>query len=236
MRTLHISVLDKKATYLSRDGDIVCGNSDYLIEFAFDAEWNAHTEKTARFIWNGTYQDVPFSGTACYIPVITHATELKVGVYAGELRTTTTATITCQKSVLCESASQGGTIIINGGGSGEGSVLPVPTAADNGKVLVAKDGAWVLAKLNSARIGEVTLLGNGWIGGESLYSQVVSVEGVTANSQVDLTPSVEQLAVFHQKDLAFVTENENGVITVYAIGQKPEHDYTIQVTITEVSV
>lgn len=87
-----------------------------------------------------------------------------------------------------------------------------------------------------ARIGEVTLASAGWIGAASPYSQVVSIDGVTANSQVDLTPSVEQLAIFHEKDLAFVTENEDGVVTVYAIGQKPENDYTIQVTITEVAI
>lgn len=85
-----------------------------------------------------------------------------------------------------------------------------------------------------ARIGEVVLLADNWIGDESPYSQVVEIEGVTENSQVDLTPSVEQLVVFYEKDLAFVTENENGVVTVYAIGQKPQNDYTIQVTITEV--
>lgn len=86
----------------------------------------------------------------------------------------------------------------------------------------------------SARIGEVTLLASGWVGDTNPYSQIVSVEGVTENSQVDLTPSVEQLMVFYEKDLAFVTENDGGVVTVYAIGQKPQNDYTIQVTITEV--
>ena len=49
-----------------------------------------------------------------------------------------------------------------------------------------------------------------------------------------MTPSVEQLVIFYEKDLTFVTENEGGVVTVYAIGQKPTNDYTIQVTITEV--
>ena len=88
----------------------------------------------------------------------------------------------------------------------------------------------------AAKIGNVTILASKWVGTESPYSQVVTVEGVTENSQVDLTPSVEQLAIFHEKDLAFVTENENGVVTVYAIGQKPTNDYTIQVTITEVDV
>ena len=85
-----------------------------------------------------------------------------------------------------------------------------------------------------AKIGEVVLLANSWVGDTSPYSQVVSIDGVTANSQVDLTPSVEQLMIFYEKDLAFVTENEDGVVTVYAIGQKPQNDYTIQVTITEV--
>lgn len=88
----------------------------------------------------------------------------------------------------------------------------------------------------AARIGEVTILANKWVGASSPYSQVVNIAGVTENSQVDLTPSVEQLAVFHNKDLAFVTENEGGVVTVYAIGDKPTNDYTIQVTITEVEV
>lgn len=86
-----------------------------------------------------------------------------------------------------------------------------------------------------ARIGYVDLLADRWVGEHSPYSQVVTIEGVTENSQVDLTPSVEQLSIFHHKDLAFVTENEDGVVTVYAIGQVPENDYTIQVTITEVT-
>lgn len=85
-----------------------------------------------------------------------------------------------------------------------------------------------------ARIGEVTLLAKSWVGSDNLHSQVVNIEGVTINSQVDLTPSVQQLSVFYLKDLAFVTENDNGVITVYAIGERPQNDYTIQVTITEV--
>lgn len=90
--------------------------------------------------------------------------------------------------------------------------------------------------LTTARIGEVSLLASAWVGSGNLYHQVVSVDGVTANSQVDLTPDVEQLAVFYEKDLTFVTENENGVVTVYAIGQKPTNDYIVQVTITEVDV
>lgn len=85
-------------------------------------------------------------------------------------------------------------------------------------------------------IGEVTIYADKWVGEDNLFSQVVTISGVTENSQVDLTPSVEQLAIFYNKDLAFVAENEGGVVTVYAIGQKPTNDYTIQATITEVVV
>jgi hypothetical protein len=88
----------------------------------------------------------------------------------------------------------------------------------------------------SVRIANVDLLSANWIGNASPYSQIVEIEDITENSQVDLTPSIEQLVIFYEKDLGFVTENDDGVVTVYAIGQKPENDYTIQVTITEVDV
>lgn len=87
-----------------------------------------------------------------------------------------------------------------------------------------------------AKLGVITLFADKWIGSNNLYSQVVSIDGATKYSQVNLTPSIEQLAIFYEKDLTFVTENEDGVVTVYVIGQKPTHDYTIQTTMTEVIV
>lgn len=86
----------------------------------------------------------------------------------------------------------------------------------------------------SARIGEVALIASEWIGSGNLYSQVVNIDSVTENTQVDLTPSVQQLAIFYEKDITFVTENDGGTVTVYVIGQKPIDDYTVQVTLTEV--
>lgn len=84
-------------------------------------------------------------------------------------------------------------------------------------------------------LASVTLLASAWKGENSLYSQVVTIDGTTEYSKVDLLPSVEQLAIFYNKNVAFVTENEDGVVTVYAIGDKPTNDYTMQVQITEVS-
>lgn len=89
---------------------------------------------------------------------------------------------------------------------------------------------------STLRVAEVTLLEALWIGDKSPYYQVVTIAGVTEYSQVDLTPSVEQLVVFHEKDLTLVTENDDGVVTVYAIGKKPTNDYIIQATVKEVSV
>jgi hypothetical protein len=98
------------------------------------------------------------------------------------------------------------------------------------------DGLQVMNTGSKARIGVATLRASAWVGKDNLYSQVVNIDGVTKNSQVDLTPNVQQLLVFYEKDLSFVTENDEGIVTVYAIGQKPANDYTIQVTITEVDV
>jgi hypothetical protein len=85
------------------------------------------------------------------------------------------------------------------------------------------------------KLVEVTLFADSWKGATSPYSQVVAVEGVSINSMVNLQPTVEQLEIFHDKDLAFVAENEDGVVTVYAVGDKPSNDYTMQASIMEVT-
>lgn len=102
---LHIDVKNKVANYRKRDGCIVCGNSDYQIKFTFDNEWDAATNKTARFIWGGQYTDVTFTGDTCNVPIITNTDSVEVGVYSGDLRTTTSAQITCQRSILCVAAT-----------------------------------------------------------------------------------------------------------------------------------
>ena len=95
----------------------------------------------------------------------------------------------------------------------------------------------VLKLANAPGIDDVTLLASAWVSSEDKrHSQVVEIESATNKSQVDLTPDDDQLAVFYKKDIGFVTKNENGKVTVIAIGQKPENDYTMQVTLTEVNV
>ena len=68
------------------------------------------------------------------------------------------------------------------------------------------------------------------------YVQFVKVANaiVTPNSKVDMQPSPTDLAVFHEKDLAFTTINAGGHVRVCLIGQKPTNQYTFDVTVTEV--
>jgi hypothetical protein len=87
-----------------------------------------------------------------------------------------------------------------------------------------------------ARLGSVTLLASAWEGSGNLYSQEIKIGGITKYSQINLTPTVSQMATFYEKDITFITENDEGVVTVYVIGQKPQNDYTIQASIVEVNV
>lgn len=87
------------------DVSIVCGNSDYVIQFTFDADWEPYETKTARFVTDTGYTDVVFSGNEVAVPVITDAISVRVGVYAGNLRTTTPAVIFCRRCITDGSGS-----------------------------------------------------------------------------------------------------------------------------------
>lgn len=78
----------------------ICSNSDYVIHFNFDDEWSAYVTKTARFKWNDEYTDVIFDGTECPMPIINNTFRVEIGVYAGELHTTTAAMLYMKKSIL----------------------------------------------------------------------------------------------------------------------------------------
>lgn len=96
--------------------------------------------------------------------------------------------------------------------------------------------SYLTVSSSPARVSSVTLYASAWAGSEGHYGQIVNIEGVTKNSKVDLQPTVEQLKIFHEKDIAFSTVNEGGIVVVHVIGDRPTNDYTMQVTITEVIV
>lgn len=97
---IEIIIREKIARTVDKHAFAVCGNSDYTIKFDFDSEWDSHETKTARFKYNGSYTDVPFSGDTCPMPVITNAYRVEIGVYAGELRTSSPALLPLRRSIL----------------------------------------------------------------------------------------------------------------------------------------
>ena len=82
----------------------------------------------------------------------------------------------------------------------------------------------------------VTLKADDWLGGTSPYSQVVPLADVTSMTKVNLQLTEDQLHMLRHRPVGFCAVNEDGVVTVYAVGNKPADDLTFQVTMTEVDV
>lgn len=104
MPVLPITVREKLASYT---GNIpyICGNSDYLVRFDFDNEWDTYPQKTARFVWGSDYTDVMFEGNDCPFPLIESAMTVVVGVFAGNLKTTTGASVSAYYSIRSKHGS-----------------------------------------------------------------------------------------------------------------------------------
>jgi len=106
MKNINITVENKRATVVGSPV-IICGNSDYTVTFAFDNEWSLTGPKTARFVYvkrgEVMHEDVPFSGNTVAVPVLSDVTFVNVGVFAGDLSTTTPAKVNCHPSILCGS-------------------------------------------------------------------------------------------------------------------------------------
>jgi hypothetical protein len=85
------------------------------------------------------------------------------------------------------------------------------------------------------RIATVNLAATNWVSSGELYKQSVTVNGITANSKVDLQPTSSQIASLQAAEISLMIENNGGVLTCYAIGNKPAVDYAIQILIQEVA-
>ena len=86
---------------------------------------------------------------------------------------------------------------------------------------------------SSVKVTTITAPAADWKGAISPYSQVVNA-AVSKNSQVDLKLSPEQLEALRDREMAFTACNEGGVVTIYALGDKPETDMEFQAALIEV--
>lgn len=107
-KNIKIHIKDRVAV---AEGDpvIICGNSDYTVTFSFDEEWGQARAKTARFKFNTAegpeHLDQPFEGDTVAVPELSNVREVEVGVFVGDLNTTTGASIRCKPCIRCGSGA-----------------------------------------------------------------------------------------------------------------------------------
>lgn len=106
MGNINISIRNKHAfTDVLSEGPIVCANSDYTLTFDFDSEWDSEKVRTVRVIHGSTYTDIVMEGNECTLPEVRGVAFIAVGVYAGNIKTTTPAIIPCDASITCKSGT-----------------------------------------------------------------------------------------------------------------------------------
>ena len=99
MPILNITVKGKVAS--SDTKAIVNGNSDYVVKWTLDSEWSDFDTKTMRVRhYDGTVIDCIFTGCSCSLPIITETCMIEIGLFAGNLITSTPATISCTRCIM----------------------------------------------------------------------------------------------------------------------------------------
>lgn len=222
MDKIKIDVTGNIARVIEKPSRITSGTVGLPVEFTFDSQWDGMT-KIAVFRVGDIIKSVDLPEAETTVPwelLVSAGAWLSIGVY-GANSDGSVAIPTTWANVRA----------INEGATPDGDPTTDPTLPIWQTIMNQ------IASLATTSITQVVLKSSAWItAADGLHSQVVTIDGITEYSKVDLLPSVEQLAIFHNKDVAFVTENEDGVVTVFAIGDKPTQDYTMQVSITEVTV
>lgn len=89
-----------KVSRIASSPIIVGKNKDYIVRFNFDEDWDKYDTKTARFSQDDEYQDIIFAGNECSMPALDGGKVVEVGVYAGDISTTTPAYLKVQKSII----------------------------------------------------------------------------------------------------------------------------------------
>jgi len=99
MLTIPIQIAGKVALCPKRY--LISSNSDYVLQFTFDSEWDASPVKTARVLFDEQCVDLVFSGSTVALPKIPACSRLSVGVFSDTLATTA-AELGCIVSVADE--------------------------------------------------------------------------------------------------------------------------------------
>ena len=110
----------------------------------------------------------------------------------------------------------------------------MPEYGSGGDLTVIMEGPFSGGGGTEAKSTKMNAPAAEWKGSISPYSQVVQVDGVSVRSKVDIQLSVDQMELFHNQDITFTTENKGGVVTLFAVGDKPLADCEFSITLSEV--
>ena len=91
-----------------------------------------------------------------------------------------------------------------------------------------------VARASIPKSSVVTLLASNWTGDSNPYSQEIVINGITENSKIDLHPTAIQIVELQNAEITLMLQNDSGVVTAWAIGNKPTSNYTMSVLIQEV--
>ena len=113
--------------------------------------------------------------------------------------------------------------------------------AQSGNIEAKKETLQTDKKINAEKntadvIRSVTLSAGGWSGSSSPYSQHIAIAGVDGNCKIELLPNKEVVMQLFSAGVALGAENNNGTIVVYALGNRPSTDITMQVAISKTKI
>ena len=101
MPTINVTVRNRIAT-AQRWQCIICGNSDYIVDFDLDDEWNDMPNKVAVFVTNTRgnirHERVLFDGSTCGIPVLRGVNIVDIG-HMSSANPASLTTQDCRKSL-----------------------------------------------------------------------------------------------------------------------------------------
>ena len=107
------------------------------------------------------------------------------------------------------------------------------TSDANKPVSTAQQAAINACKVKKAAL---SLTAASWAGSASPYTHSVTIAGITVNSKVDIQMDATALGVLIDSGTSAIwIENNNGTLTAKAMGEKPNANLSVQVTITEVT-
>lgn len=90
------------------------------------------------------------------------------------------------------------------------------------------------AVADNTKIINTTISAASWVG-TGPYSQSLTIGSATASTKFDIQADVDTMSTILNNGYCMSIKNDNGLVTIYAIGTKPAVDLNVQLLSTEVS-